>query len=64
MAQLTLADGQLTASAASIFDGNNNVRTLNVILHNTSASTTETVVLTFQRNGGTARRLAALTTAS
>lgn len=55
--QLTLADGQLAASATAILTGSTSSPTVNVVLQNTSASTTETVVLTFQRSGGTSRRL-------
>jgi len=63
----TYADGQLPASAAALFtagqdgnypsDGNVGVA---LTLANTSASLTETVTITFQRQGGTARRIAHL----
>ncbi len=56
---LTLADGQLGASAASILAGGDlpgSVSRVNISLANTS-SIDQTVVLTFQRAGGTARRL-------
>lgn len=56
--ELTLADGQLAASAAALLAGANAPHTgrVDVLLHNTG--TTEQVVqLTFQRAGGTARRL-------
>lgn len=56
---LTFADGQLGTTAATILAGSSvpaGTR-LDVILQNTSA-VTQTVVLTFQRAGGTARRVA------
>lgn len=60
----TYADGQLAASATSIFiagqDGNYpSVGDINgsLTLTNTSAVNTETIVLTFKRQGGTSRRL-------
>lgn len=58
MSSLNLADGQLGASAAQILAGATvgSVR-IDAVLHNTG-SNEETVVLTFQRNGGTARRIA------
>lgn len=56
----TLADGQLAASAGTILAGtsigNDPVR-VGVVIHNTG-SATETVVVTMQRSGGTARRVA------
>jgi hypothetical protein len=55
---LTLADGQVAATATAVYTGVGNVgRRLNVTLANTN-TTEETVVLTFARKGGTARRLA------
>lgn len=58
----TMTDGTLTASAASILAGTafgTDVLTgkVSVVLQNTAA-TTETVVLTFTRSGGTSRRIA------
>jgi hypothetical protein len=56
---LTFADGQLGTTAAAVIAGASvplGTR-LDVILQNTS-SVTQTVVLTFQRAGGTARRVA------
>jgi hypothetical protein len=58
---LTLADGQLSSTAATLFAGSGTqARRVDVILQNTGSST-ETVTLTFTRaNGSTARRLARL----
>jgi hypothetical protein len=56
---LTLADGQLGTTAATLYSGASapaNGHRIDVILQNTGDSE-ETVVLTFQRMGGTARRL-------
>ena len=53
--KLTLADGQLSATAATVYSGDAGVVTINA--YNTSSSTSQTVSFTFQRNGGTARGL-------
>ena len=53
--KLTLADGQLSATAATVYSGDARIVTINA--YNTSASSSETVSFTFQRNGGTARGL-------
>lgn len=55
----TLADGQLSAAAATLLAGSSTPPSnrVDVLLHNTS-TTEQTVVLTFQRAAGTARRLA------
>lgn len=57
--QLTLADGQLGTTAATLFSGANAPATgrINLIASNTGILE-ETIVLTFQRAGGTARRIA------
>lgn len=58
---LTLADGQLGTTAATLLSGADAPQSgrVDVVLSNTGTSE-ETVVLTFQRSGGTARRLARL----
>ena len=56
----SLANGQLAASSGTVLGAETArgaERVVNVNLANTSASTTETVLLTVSRNGGTARRL-------
>jgi hypothetical protein len=54
----TIADGQLAAAAAAILTGADVGSTrVDIVLNNTSGSSTETVTLTFQRAGGTARVL-------
>lgn len=54
---LTLADGQVAASATQITTGAGDVaRRLNVIFYNT-ADTEQTVLLYMVRNGGTARQI-------
>ena len=53
----TLADGQLAVAAASILDGNTaGDGRISASFVNTGGSS-ETVVITFQRNGGTARQI-------
>lgn len=56
---LTIADGQVAASATQILDGASNTaqRGVSVMFSNTGNSS-ETVVVTFKRQGGTARRIA------
>lgn len=56
---LTIADGQVAAAAATILNGSSAPPSgrVDVILQNTSAVTQE-IVLTMQRAGGTARRVA------
>lgn len=56
---LTLADGQLGVTAATVLAGSAAPAggRIDFIAHNTS-TTTQEVVLTFQRAGGTARRIA------
>jgi hypothetical protein len=54
---LTIADGQVAATAVQITTGpGNRARPVNVILSNTGTQD-ETVTLTLSRNGGTARRI-------
>ena len=63
MRKETLADGQLGTTAASLIDPTLvPAGAVTVVLSNI-ASTDETVILTFQRAGGTARRLARRTLA-
>jgi hypothetical protein len=52
-----LADGQLAASAATILGPDVAERVVTILLRNTSASTTETVVLTVSRSGSNPRSL-------
>ena len=55
--ELTLADGQLGTSAASVLSGADAPSgVVSGIFHNTS-DVEQTVLLTFKRSGGTARRL-------
>lgn len=56
---LTIADGQLAATSTEILgvSTSGSERHVNVLMRNTSASTTQTVVLTVSRDGGTARSL-------
>lgn len=55
---LTLADGRLGTTAATVISGADvPEKRVDVLLQNTGTSE-ETIVLTFQRAGGTARRLA------
>ena len=57
--ELTLADGQLGAAAATIVSGADvPSHYVNVLLTNVSGNDNVEVTLTFQRAGGTARRLA------
>ncbi len=53
---LTIADGQVAATATQIVTGRDHARKLNVILSNTGTQD-ETVILTYRRNGGTPRRI-------
>lgn len=54
---LTIADGQLAATATQIVAGpGNHARQINVVLSNTGTQD-ETIVLTYSRNGGTQRRV-------
>lgn len=54
----SLADGQLDDSASTLLEGSSTAEgRVNVVLYNTG-SQAQTVVLTFSRAGGTARRLA------
>lgn len=54
---LTIADGQLSASATQVTAGpGDHARKINVILSNTGTQD-ETVVLTYSRAGGTQRRV-------
>ncbi len=55
---LVVADGQLGSSAAAIQAGTGDVaRRFNFTFSNSSASATETIVLSYSRNGGTRRQL-------
>lgn len=56
--ELSLADGQLAASASTLISGSDvGTGFVSIVLANTS-TVEQTVVLTFSRAGGTARRLA------
>lgn len=55
---ITLADGQLAASSGTILGAATGERFVNVLLVNTSGSSSETIILTVSRGGGTARRIA------
>lgn len=54
---VTLADGQLGASAATLLSGADFDGNVQLACHNTAAAK-QTVVINFQRAGGTARRIA------
>lgn len=55
----SVADGQVAAAAAAIFTGTaTQYGQANISLLNTSGSTTETILVTISRQGGTARRVA------
>ncbi len=53
---LTIADGQLAATATPLTAGRDHARKINVILANTGTQD-ETIVLTYSRAGGTPRRI-------